>query len=198
MNSHKQQWIHRDWCRQGIKADVGIWTHYETCARTMYWPDWRKWLLWLVFRGRFVVFCCPLMTLAVLQKQAPIKINEARLILIHSRRRLMGEASERDDYDCPWPMTNGTALCSQAGRFLSVGIKTLSGYHRGHQRHHHCHLLFVACSSCCTWCWLYVKWARLHTNQGHYDISEMFSNNSAHCHLCNNRQLVISLIALQG
>lgn len=137
------------------------------------------------------------MTLAVLQKQAPIKINEARLILIHSRRRLMGEASERDDYDCPWPMTNGTALCSQAGRFLSVGIKTLSGYHRGHQRHHHCHLLFVACSSCCTWCWLYVKWAKLHSNQGHYGISEMFSNNSAHCHFCNNRQLVISLIALQ-
>lgn len=62
----------------------------------------------------------------------------------------MGEASERDDYGCPWAMTNGTALCSKAGRFLSVGIKTLSGYHRSHQRHRHCHLLYVACSFCCT------------------------------------------------
>lgn len=35
----------------------------------------------------------------------------------------MGEASEKDDYDCPCPMTNGTALCSKATVFYLLASK---------------------------------------------------------------------------
>lgn len=106
-------------------------------------------VVWKANTGKELLFChvcrwtfvsIVLLWLWQFSKQETIKINEPRLILIHARGRLMGEASGRDDYNCPCPpMTNGTVSCLESPSFLNLlsGIKTLLGYHHSHQRQHH-------------------------------------------------------------
>lgn len=55
------------------------------------------------------------------------------------RGRLMGQASKRDNYNCPCLMTNGPVLCWQEVVFFlfSACIKRLWGYHSSHHCHHH-------------------------------------------------------------
>ena len=57
------------------------------------------------------------------------------------RGRLMGQASKRDDYNCPCMMTNGPVLCWQEVVFFffffQLASKDFGGYHSSHHCHHH-------------------------------------------------------------
>ena len=102
----------------------------KTCVMHTY-------IVWLRFRKGFV----PLSSfhVASLANKTRLKLMSQDLLWHMVKRRLMGKASRRDDYNCLCLMKNSSEFCWKEVAFYQLPSSTLWGYQNTHLCHHYYH-----------------------------------------------------------